>query len=159
MHVADFGCGRTGHIVFPAARIVGDKGLVYAVDILKDALEVVAKRADLEGFTNIHGVWADIDHLEVVRLPKRTLDVAFFVNVLNHCGSAIDVLQKLDGSLKEKGRAVIVDWVRPLGNVSPNKESMLDFDACAKGARSLGFVVQKDERLGDYHRCLVLYRA
>ncbi|MCX6779720.1 MAG: hypothetical protein NT034_00885 [Candidatus Magasanikbacteria bacterium] len=39
MRVADMGCGRTGHFVLPAARVVGEKGLVYAVDILKDVLQ------------------------------------------------------------------------------------------------------------------------
>ncbi|MBI4433397.1 hypothetical protein HY632_01360, partial [Candidatus Uhrbacteria bacterium] len=33
MHVADLGCGATGHYIIPAARIVGADGMAYAVDI------------------------------------------------------------------------------------------------------------------------------
>jgi ubiquinone/menaquinone biosynthesis C-methylase UbiE len=32
--VADLGCGRTGHFVFPAVKTVGDTGIVYAVDVV-----------------------------------------------------------------------------------------------------------------------------
>ena len=45
MHIADFGCGRTGHLLFPATRILGERGLIYGIDILKDVLQVVSKRA------------------------------------------------------------------------------------------------------------------
>ena len=34
MYVADFGADQSGHIVFPAALLLGEKGLVYAVNIL-----------------------------------------------------------------------------------------------------------------------------
>jgi ubiquinone/menaquinone biosynthesis C-methylase UbiE len=38
MAVADLGCGNLAHFVLPAAKAVGQSGLVYAVDILKTAL-------------------------------------------------------------------------------------------------------------------------
>ena len=41
MRVADLGCGRTGHFIFLAAKQVGDKGVVYAVDLMKDILESI----------------------------------------------------------------------------------------------------------------------
>ena len=28
MHVADFGCGQTGHMVFPCAKQLGSKGIM-----------------------------------------------------------------------------------------------------------------------------------
>jgi len=34
MKVVEFGCGRTGHFLFTASKVVGDKGIVYALDIL-----------------------------------------------------------------------------------------------------------------------------
>ena len=44
MRVADLGCGRTGHFIFPTARVVGESGVVYAVDIMKDILESIKSR-------------------------------------------------------------------------------------------------------------------
>ena len=40
MTYMDFGCGNVGHFVLPGARLVGNEVKVYAVDILKKALEV-----------------------------------------------------------------------------------------------------------------------
>ena len=38
MVVANLGCGASGHFVFPVADLVGKKGKVFAVDILKTVL-------------------------------------------------------------------------------------------------------------------------
>ena len=44
MQIADLGCGGTGSFVFPAAVMVGKKGSVYAVDIMKTALSYISRR-------------------------------------------------------------------------------------------------------------------
>lgn len=51
--VLDFGCGP-GHYTIPAARIVGEKGRVYALDKSRISLYKVAKRAKAEKLKNIH---------------------------------------------------------------------------------------------------------
>ncbi len=60
MHVADFGTDRGGHIVFPASLIVGEKGIIYAVDILKPILETIRKKAEQDALHNIHPIWSDL---------------------------------------------------------------------------------------------------
>jgi ubiquinone/menaquinone biosynthesis C-methylase UbiE len=50
--VLDFGCGD-GHYTIPAAKVVGKKGLVYAQDKEKGALDELIKRAKAEGLKNI----------------------------------------------------------------------------------------------------------
>ncbi len=50
--VLDFGCG-SGYYTIPAARIVGGKGGVYALDKNRDSLNEVAKRAKIETLNNI----------------------------------------------------------------------------------------------------------
>ena len=51
MKIADLGCGTNGHFVFPAANLVGNKGTVYAVDILKTAIEAVSRRIKQEEYS------------------------------------------------------------------------------------------------------------
>lgn len=157
MHIADFGAGRTGHLVFPAAKIIGEHGVVYAVDILKDVLESIKKRAQIEGFLNIHEVWADIGRENAVRIPTRTLDAVFIINVMFHFSDFNTTLKEAARLLKEKGRIVIVDWTKKLGAIGP-KEQMVDFTKLTGDARKLGFVVQEDFALGPYHRCVVFYK-
>jgi len=50
--VLDFGCG-SGYYAIPAAKIVGDKGKIYALDKSRFSLYKVAKRAKSEKLTNI----------------------------------------------------------------------------------------------------------
>ena len=44
MHIADLGAG-SGFYVLEAAKRVGDKGRVYAVDVQKDILQKIKNRA------------------------------------------------------------------------------------------------------------------
>lgn len=158
MHVADLGSGRTGHIVFPAAKVLGHNGVVYAVDILKDALHAIHKRAQMEGFSNIHEVWADIERAGSVHIPTKTLDVVFLVNVLFHAQEYATPLNEALRLLKDKGRIVVVDWTKQLANLGPQQNNMVQFSKLIDAARNAGCAVQDDFAIGPYHRCVILYR-
>src|SRR3989338_2287181 len=82
MRVADLGCGRTGHFVFPAAHVIGDNGIVYAVDVMKDVLENVKSRARFEGFDNVQAIWSDVELPGRAPIPNKSLDACFFINAL-----------------------------------------------------------------------------
>lgn len=158
MHVADLGCGRTGHLVFPAAKIIGDRGIVYAVDILKEVLEGVGKRARLGGFHNVHTVWADIERVGAIPVPENGLDMVFLVNILFHSSHRHEILEAATRLLKEKARLVIVDWIRYDLPFGPNKENLVDFDDIINWGQSHNFVLQEEFPMGKYHMALVLYK-
>lgn len=108
--VADFGVGRTAHLAFPAARLVGEDGVVYAVDIHPDALAMIDGHRKLHAQNNLETVWGDIERVGGVAIPSSTLDVIFLVNTLwqarNHVGIANEALRLL----RPGGRIVVVDW-------------------------------------------------
>lgn len=158
MHIADFGCGRTGHVVFPASLVVGEKGVVYAVDVLKEVLESVKKRAKLENVVNVHTVWADIEKSEGVSIAKKTLDIAFLINVLYHFDYYKPTLDEAARLLKDKSKIVVVDWAAKLGGMGPHENRFVDFEKIKNWARKVGFGIQDDFAAGPYHRCLILYK-
>jgi len=82
MKVADLGCGGTGHFVFSIKDRVGDNGVVYAVDILKNILENINSRIKSEGHENIFPIWSDIENPGSVPIPEGSLDMCFLVNVM-----------------------------------------------------------------------------
>jgi len=158
MHVADFGCGQTGHIVFPCAKILGDRGIMYAVDILKSVLEQIENRAKSISLLNVHSVWSDIETLGHTAIPKNSLDVAFLVNTLVHVKDRHTVLDEVNRLLKDKARLIIVDWVKKGLVFGPKDEAFINFDDVVAWAREHNFAVQETFDMGRFHRGMVLYK-
>lgn len=159
MRVADLGCGRTGHFVFPAAKAVGDTGIVYAVDIMKDILENIKSRAKSEGFGNVRAVWADIEKPGAVPIPEKSLDVCFFINTLFQLKDREAAIEEAGRLLKAGGFLAIVDWVKKIGPLGPAPEQMTEPDKIVEiVARHGARIIEKCEA-GDYHYCLILKKG
>src|SRR5437879_5012954 len=57
MRVVDVGSGP-GRLSLPAARLVGDRGEVLAVDLQRPMLDIVERRAAREGLRNVRTLQA-----------------------------------------------------------------------------------------------------
>jgi ubiquinone/menaquinone biosynthesis C-methylase UbiE len=158
MHIADLGCGRTGHIVFTGAKKVGPRGLVYAVDILKDVLDAIKTRAQLESLNNIETVWSDLEKENALMIVPKTLDIVFFINVLFHFKNYDISLGEVAKILKEKSRIVVIDWSKNLSGMGPEENEFVDFEKIKKWASKNNFTIQEEFEIGKYHHGLVLFR-
>lgn len=122
MHYADLGAGTLGHFVLPASQMVGPVGKVYAVDILKSALQSIESRVQLEGATNIETVWGDLDRKGGVKIAEGSLDLASFVNV-GHLLVKSDVpLQEAIRLVRPGGRVLVIDWNPDAGSLLVSRE-------------------------------------
>ena len=81
MVVADFGCGG-GYFSIPAARLVGEGGKVFAVDVQKQAVDHVRSRANLDHLLNVETVWADLETPKGSRLHDAAADLVIIANIL-----------------------------------------------------------------------------
>ncbi|MCF6276228.1 MAG: class I SAM-dependent methyltransferase [Candidatus Magasanikbacteria bacterium] len=158
MRVADFGCGRTGHFTFPISQKVGDKGCVYAVDILKDVLHNVESRKRGKGLKNIHTVWADIEKLGAVTIPKNSLDIVFIVNTLSQSSFKADILNEASRLMKNKSRLVIVDWHRGSHKFGVSQDLLVNFSELGDWGVENNFVVQDSIVAGPHHAGIILYK-
>jgi precorrin-6B methylase 2 len=70
--VLEVGCGP-GFFTIPAARIVGNEGVVYAVDVHPLAIERVKEKIEKEGIKNIKPILANASD---TGLPDRSIDLA-----------------------------------------------------------------------------------
>lgn len=159
MRVADFGCGRTGHFVFTAAKVVEDVGVVYAIDILKEILENINSRVQNEGFGNVQIVWSDIEAAGKTPVPEGTLDMCFFVNVLSQLKNQSVALREAGRLLKAGGKIVIVDWRKNIGPLGPSTEAMLNPEKIKLLGSECGFVWGGSNSAGDYHFYSVLNKV
>lgn len=158
MRIADFGCSRTGHVVFRAAPVVGERGMVFAVDILRDALDDISKRARLEGLSMVHPIWADVERVGKTAIPDHSLDCVFIINLLTHVAEKEAVLAEAARLMKEKARLFVIDWLpTPLMTAFHRTES-IEFDSITKWCTDHGFVLQELFQPGKHHGGAVYFR-
>jgi ubiquinone/menaquinone biosynthesis C-methylase UbiE len=79
--VLDFGCG-SGNYAIPAAKIVGEEGLVYALDKNKRSLDQLMIKAESMGLKNI--VRLDAPNDSWTELNDESLDVILLYDILHH---------------------------------------------------------------------------
>lgn len=80
--ILDFGCG-VGHYTIPAAKVVGKKGRVYALDKNRKALNQLIERAKLEGLENIFPIYNKSAELKI-NLKDESIDVILLYDVLHY---------------------------------------------------------------------------
>jgi len=96
--VLDYGCG-IGSYTFPAARLVGERGRVYALDKEPLAIRKIEKKAREEGFHNIDTILSDLD----TGLPDESVDVILLYGVLPEVKHKEPLLRELYRVLKPGG--------------------------------------------------------
>jgi len=104
--VADIGSGG-GYFSLRFAKIVGQKGKVYAIDTNPDFLEFIKKSAKDEGLNNIIPKLVSEDRLD---LPKKSLDFIFMRNVTHHLPNRTKYFRELKELLKPDGKIVVIEY-------------------------------------------------
>ena len=100
----DYGCG-TGSFSFPAARIVGERGKVYALDCFPRQLGIVEEQSRKEGLTNIETILSEGE----TGLPNECTDVIWLCDVLHEIKDRRTVLEELHRILKRDGVLAVYD--------------------------------------------------
>lgn len=151
MCVADLGCGGTGHFIFPVAEIVGAKGLAYAVDVMRPALEAIKRRIKLENRDNMKALWSDIEIFNATKIESGSLDVAMLINTLYQSSKRAEILREAIRMLKRGGKLVIVEWKNVTLPFGPPTSERVKLELLQKGAKRLGLREESQFFVGPYH--------
>ena len=100
--VLDFGCG-VGSYTIPAAQIVGDEGLVYALDMHPLAIRAVESRAQEADLSNIRTILSNGD----TALPDGSVDFVLLYDVLHSVPEKQALLEELRRVLKPGGHLLV----------------------------------------------------
>ena len=98
-YILDFGCGP-GFNTIHAAKIVGIKGKVFALDIQKQAIEIVTKKAEKNKLKNIETILSDC----YSGLKDNTINLVYLHNTFPMIKNKKDVLNEIYRVLKINGR-------------------------------------------------------
>ena len=121
--VLEVGCGP-GFFTLPAADIVGDKGLVYAVDLNPYTIKRVQKKISRSGIKNIHPMCVNASH---TGLTDQSIDTAFLFGLPRIAGGEDTLLRELNRLLKPEAVLACEKEGALKKNVSKNGKVMGSF--------------------------------
>ncbi|MBI2287614.1 MAG: class I SAM-dependent methyltransferase [Chloroflexi bacterium] len=103
----DYGCG-TGAFTIPAAKIVGTRGKVYALDYFPRQLEIVKEELQKEGLANLETILSN----QETGLPDESIDVIWMCDVLHEIKERRAVLEELHRVLRKEGTLAFYDGMK-----------------------------------------------
>ncbi|HEY3975528.1 MAG TPA: class I SAM-dependent methyltransferase [Candidatus Sulfotelmatobacter sp.] len=104
-NVADIGAG-SGWFTVRAARRVGARGLVYAVDINPEAIRHIGERAQNEGLQNVKTILSKPDD---PLLPSDSVDAVLLLKAYHEVARPIELLRNLRAALRLGARVGVID--------------------------------------------------
>jgi len=103
--VADLGAG-SGWFTVRAARRVGGRGTVYAIEINRAYLDHIAERAEREHLANVRTVLGTEDD---PRLPAGSVDAVLLLKTYHELSAPLAVMRRLRAAMRPSGRLGIID--------------------------------------------------
>lgn len=154
MKVADFGCGA-GHFSLALAKKVGESGIVYALDILKEKLEATASAAKGRNFTNLITKRVNLEKIGGSKIDAESLDWVIMKDMLFQNKDKAIILKEAARILKSGGKTLIIEWNMTDGSIGPDKELRLSKEAIISVAQEANLSFLKDVPAGNFHCGLV----
>ena len=148
--VADLGCGSMAFFTLQAAKLVGDKGQVYACDIQKEVLSSVESKARQEGLHNIKTVWTNLEIAGATKID-RPLDYVFLINTLFQSKAHQEMLKEAYRLTKEGGKLLLIDWKASSGPLGPAQDMKVNKELAEKLTIEAGFKKIKEFEAGQNH--------
>lgn len=158
MNVGDLGCGNLGYFAIASAKKVGKNGMVYAVDILKSALQSVENRVKQEGLENVQMIWSNLEIYGATKIQEASLDVAFIHNVLFHAQEGDAMIREAARLMKNGGKLMIIDWLRISSPFGPPIADRPLPDMIKKSAIGAGLRLVDEFSAGPYHFGLIFVK-
>lgn len=149
--VGDLGCGSMAYFAFQAGQMVGDRGQVYAVDIMREVLSNVVGRLQLSGITNVKTVWSNLEQYGAADIKDSSLDFTILINILFQTKERGIVVKEATRMLKPGGRLLIVEW-KSIGVLfGPPQELRVSPGKVKELAQAAGLKLEQEFEAGPYH--------
>jgi ubiquinone/menaquinone biosynthesis C-methylase UbiE len=150
MTFVDVGCGD-GYFSILAAKKVGPKGRVYAVDIDGQRVELLQSKADEEKLTNIV---AAVGRAEDTVFCHECADIVFYSMDLHDFDDPAHVLANARLMVRDSGEIIDLDWKKTRMDFGPPVEIRFSEKQVSEMLQSAGFCAEVSEA-GPYHYLIV----
>lgn len=139
--VADVG-SHEGYFTVKLAKVVGNEGRVYAVDISRDKIEKLKKHLAERKINNVTAiVGAENDP----RLPNATLDAVLIVDTYHEMDDHEEILFAIKNALKPNGKLVVCEPIsderKNLSRTEQERKHELGMDFAVGDMKQAGFKI------------------
>jgi ubiquinone/menaquinone biosynthesis C-methylase UbiE len=143
----DVGSGG-GFFTLLAAQIVGEKGIVYAVDTDANAIERLKTEAAKKSLNNIK---TKVGAAEETVFCTTCADIVFYSMVLHDFSDPLQVLRNAKKMLKPIGTLVDLDWKKKQMAFGPPEHIRFSEEKASDLMMRAGFTVESAKDAGPYH--------
>lgn len=115
----DLGCGA-GDYSIRAAKLVGEKGKVYALDIQSKIPESVCKEAIKQGISNIYPVVSDI--CKQIDISDNSIDmclVATVLHIFSNSSERYKLFSEIKRVIRPGGKLVVIECKKEVSSFGP----------------------------------------
>lgn len=150
----DVGCGPGDYSLY-AARLIGNEGIIYAVDAWEEGIARLQERIEREGFTCIRPLVADAAHLP---LAEGSVDMALMATVLHdleEAGTGGQVLAEVRRVVRGGGILAVIEFERVGGPPGPPIAIRLSPEAVEKLTAPHGFRKELFRKIGPWNYLMV----
>jgi ubiquinone/menaquinone biosynthesis C-methylase UbiE len=153
--VADFGAG-SGFFTRAAARLVGEEGLVWAVDVHQDLLPRLKNLSLQEGLRNVEVVHGDVERAKGSHLPADNFELVIISNLLFSAEHKEAIAKEAHRVLRKNGRVLVIDWAGSFGGLGPEPSAIITADHAQTLFELNGFRYAEAVPAGTYHWGILL---
>lgn len=148
--VADFGAG-SGFFLKALSTAVGETGRVFACEIQKQLVEKLGEQARLQGLSNIHPLWCDLEEENGIKIGTGELDAAILVNTLFIIEDKNTAIKEMARTVRQGGKFFVIDWTESFAGMGPQPGQVITADAATALMEENGFVLDTEFPTGDHH--------
>lgn len=155
----DLACGK-GEYSIAASKIIGDKGIIYAVDLWEEGISALRDNIARCGIHNIEPIVTDVG--QSLPIDDHVVDVCLMATVLHDLkrgSSAEGALKEVARALKESGRLAIIEFYKVEGPPGPPADIRLDPREVEEMLTPHGFTKIETQRISDHHYLIQFKKA
>ncbi len=149
--VIDLACGKGIYSMF-LSEIVGETGLIYAVDLWEEGLILLEEQIEKKGASNILPILNDAT--KQIDIDDYSTDICLMATVLHdfeEANRADTVLEEIKTLLKPNGCLAVIEFKKIEGPPGPPKHIRLSENEVEKMVTSHGFVKKQTIDIGEYN--------
>ena len=152
--VADFGCGP-GYFSIPFAKIAGEHGKVYSLDVLPQALESLKSKTKNSGIINIVAQRVNLENTNGSKLEDNLADWIILKDILFQNQKKEQIIKEAFRVLKPGGKVLVIEWNQKDASFGPEFDLRILPENLEKMLEVQNFTIEQKIDAGDFHYAFV----